>query len=60
MAKKTKAGGALLEVVQSDQNGPKAIAAHGHEDRASTTEQLAARRKITTKFYNAELARLQI
>jgi polyphosphate kinase 2 len=60
MAKQTKASGARLEVVQSDRNGPKAIAARGHGDRASAAEQLGARRKITTEFYTAELARLQI
>jgi polyphosphate kinase 2 len=46
--------------VQSDRNGPKAIAARGHDDRASAAEQLGARRKIRTEFYDAELARLQI
>jgi polyphosphate kinase len=60
MAKQTKAGGTRLEVVQSDRNGPKAIAARGHGDRASAAEQLGARRKIRTEFYDAELARLQI
>jgi hypothetical protein len=58
MAKQTRAGGARLEVVQSDRNGPKAIAAHGRGDRASAAEQPSARRKTTTKFYDSELARL--
>ena len=60
MAKQTKAGGARLEVVRSERNGPKAIAARGRGDRASAAEQPGARGKITTKFYDAELARLQI
>jgi polyphosphate kinase len=55
MAKQSKADGARLEVVQSDGNGPEAIAARTDGDSASITE-----RKITTKFYNAELIRLQI
>jgi polyphosphate kinase 2 len=60
MAKQTKAGGARLEVAQSDRNGPKAIAARGRGDWASAAEQPGARREITTEFYDAELARLQI
>jgi polyphosphate kinase 2 (PPK2 family) len=60
MAKQTKAGGARLEVVQPDPNGPKATAAREPGDQTSAAEPLGARRKLETRFYDAELARLQI
>jgi polyphosphate kinase len=60
MAKQTKAGGARLEVVQPDANGPNASAVRKESDQASAAEPPGARRKLETRFYEAELARLQI